>query len=385
VLAAQDLLARLVAFDSTSSRPNQPIADFVAATLDGRGVRVRQLPAGEGKVNVWAEVGPPPTGDGSGLVLTGHLDVVPAGESGWESDPFTLTDRGEHWVGRGACDMKGFLALAIARCAGAAGRELAAPLCLLATADEEVGSLGAQRFVAAPPGPLPRAVLVGEPTSSVAVRQHKGHLRLRLTLTGRAAHSGSPQLGINAIEPMGSVLDALSALRRQLAGERTAASERFPDVPYPALNVGTIAGGAAVNVVPDRCVVELGVRLLPGMGAEGVFERVRGTVATALRDAALTDWHLEVENLSPPLSTPADAPLHRELCTLLTQRESVAVNYSSDGGALAGLGLDCVLWGPGSIEVAHRANEYLPKGEWERAGDLLDALIERFCGTGAVA
>ncbi len=341
---------------------------------------MRTLPAGEGKVNVWAEMGPPAAGEGAGLVLCGHLDVVPADEAGWESDPFTLTDRGDRWVGRGSCDMKGFLALALAACAAAGTEALEAPLCLLATCDEEIGSLGAQRFAAAPPGPLPRAVVIGEPTGLAAVRLHQGHLRLRLTLAGRAAHSGYPRGGLNAIEPAGPALEALAALRRELAAERVAASEHFPELPCAALNVGTIAGGSAVNVVPECCVVELGVRLLPGMAAGILVERVRASLASALQDAPLTSWQLEVVNLSPPLATPADAPLHRELCDLLGQPQSVAVNYSSDGGALAMLGLDCVLWGPGSIEVAHRANEFLPKVEWQRAGELLDALIERFCG-----
>ncbi len=385
MLAAEQLLARLVAFDTTSRRSNLEAAEFLAESLGAAGARVALLPAGDGKANLWAECGPPPTALGAGLTLCGHLDVVPAEEPGWQSDPFTLTDLGDRWVGRGTCDMKAFLALAVARCARAAVDDLHAPLCLLATCDEEIGSLGAQRFAAAPPGPLPRAVLIGEPTRLAAVRMHKGHLRLRLTLTGRAAHSGSPQLGVNAIEPVAAALEALSSLRRQFAAERTAASMYFPDVPYPALNVGTITGGTAVNVVPERCVVELGVRLLPGMEAAEILARLRKAMTVALHGATLEEWTLDVENLSPPLATPAEAPLHRELCALLAQRESVAVDYSSDGGTLAASGLDCVLCGPGSIEVAHRANEYLPKAEWERAGRLLDALIGRFCGTGAAA
>lgn len=385
MLPGAELLARLVAFDSTSRRSNEPIADFVAATLEEAGARVRKLPAGAGKWNIWAEVGPPPAGDGAGLVLAGHLDVVPAGEDAWESDPWVLTDRGDAWAGRGSCDMKGFLALAIVACARATDGGLTAPLCLLATADEEIGSLGAQQFAAAPPGPLPRAVVVGEPTGLAAVRLHKGHLRLRLELTGRAAHSSDPAAGVNAIEPAGAALVALAALRRRLTAERPPASEHFPDVPYAALNVGTIAGGSAVNVVPDRCVVELGVRLLPGMHAESVVERVRSSLVSALDGAALGSWNLETVNLSPPLATWAEAPLHRVLCELLGQGETVAVDYSSDAGTLAALGLDCVLWGPGSIEVAHRPNEYLPKAEFARAGELLDALIDRFCRAGAWA
>ncbi len=382
MLPAEQLLARLVAFDSTSARSNLPIAEFVAGLLEEAGARPRLLPAGDGKANLWVEAGPPPAGDGAGLVLCGHLDVVPATEEGWESDPFALTDRGDRWVGRGACDMKGFLALAVERGARAAGRELKAPLCLLATCDEEIGSLGAQRFAAAPPGPLPRAVVVGEPTELAAVRLHKGHLRMRIELAGRSAHTSEPRLGIDAIEPAGPLLVALAALRRELAAERCAASEHFPEAPAPLLTVGSIAGGGAVNVVPDRCVLELGLRLLPGMSAETLAERVGERVAEALAGAAVS-WRCEIANLSPPLATAAEAPLYRELCALLAQQETAAAAFSSDAGTLAGLGLDCVLWGPGSIRTAHRPNEHLPKAHWTQAGETLDALIERFCGAGS--
>ena len=309
------------------------------------------------------------------------MDVVPALEPDWRSDPFTLTAVDDRLVGRGASDMKGFLALAANRFAALDASKLRRPLVLLFTYDEEIGTLGARRFGETWPAPerLPREIVIGEPTAMRVVRAHKGLLRLRLRFTGRAAHSGYPHLGHNAIEPAARAIVALSALRRRMEGERPPYSEAFPEVPFAALNVGTITGGSATNVVPDRCDVDLGIRLLPGMTADAMAERVRETVAEAMGDEPFA---LEHVSLSPPMIAPAEAPIHRELCAALHQHEEHSVMYATDAGWLQAAGFDCVLFGPGSIEVAHRANEFMPVGELQRAGELLEALVFRRCLTG---
>ena len=371
------LLDRLVAFESVSHRSVLPIADFVCDLCDAPETRIERLPAGDAdKVNLWLEKGPPAR-DGSGLVLCGHLDVVPAG-SAWTAPPFRLTDRGDRWVGRGTCDMKGFLALAIHRFLTLDPDRLSAPLALLLTCDEEVGSRGAQHLTAGPAeAPRPGAVWIGEPTELRAVRLHKGHLRLRVELEGESGHSAYPDRGRNAIEPAGPVLVALAGLRRQLAAERPDVGRHFPEAPFTVLNIGRIEGGEAVNVVPDRCRIELGLRLLPGTAAEEIAERVARTVHGAAPEAVLT-----IDNLSPPLSTPEASALHRALCAALGQRETAAVSFSSDGGVLSTRGFECVLCGPGSIEVAHRPDEFLPKAESARAAEILTTVVRGFCQTG---
>lgn len=372
-----ELLARLVAFESVSHRSVLPIAELVCDLCAGPGVRIDRLPAGDPeKVDLWIEKGPAAAA-GSGLVLCGHLDVVPAG-AGWTSPPFRLTDGGDRWVGRGACDMKGFVALAVHRFLSLDAASLTAPLALLLTCDEEVGSRGAQHLAGTlPDRPRPRAVWIGEPTELRAVRLHKGHLRLRIELEGRSGHSGYPDRGLNAIEPAGPVLVALTELRRELAAERPEAGRHFPEVPFTVLNVGRIEGGEAVNVIPDFCRMELGVRLLPGTDVEALVERVAAAVRGAAPEATLA-----VDNLSPPLATPETTELHRTLCAVLRQGETAAVSFSSDGGVLSTLGFECVLCGPGSIEIAHRPDEFVPKHELARAAVLLETIVGRFCQTG---
>jgi acetylornithine deacetylase len=374
----RELFARLVAFDTTSHASNLPLADFLADYLDRPGVRIERNPSADGrKANLVVSAGPERE-DRSGVVLSGHMDVVPALEAEWRSDPFTLTDVDERHVGRGAADLKGFLALAANRLAGLDPTALRRPLVLLYTYDEETGTLGARRFTETWPAPerLPREVVIGEPTALQVVRAHKGLLRLRLRFAGRAAHSGYPHLGHNAIEPAAHAIVALAALRRTMEAERPANSERFPDVPFAALNVGTVTGGSATNVVPDRCEVDLGIRLLPGMAPDGVTERVRQAVAGGLGAEPFT---LEHVSLSPPMIAPEDAPIHRELCDAVHQHGEHSVMYATDAGWLQDAGFHCVLFGPGSIEVAHRPNEFMPADEFRRAGGLLDALVRRRC------
>ena len=421
LLSDAELLARLVAFDTVSRNSNLPLADYLADYL-GSAVppgsrsapylRIDRLPSPDGeKANLLVRVGPETDPAGrAGLVLSGHMDVVPADDlDRWESDPFELVDRGEAWVGRGAADMKGFVALAANLAAElvASGRAggLGAPLVLVLTYDEELGCLGAEHLVrtwdaawdergeGAPA--LPRAAVIGEPTRLRVVRVHKGHLKLSVTYRGTSAHSGYPHLGTNAIERAAEGIAALAGLRRELEKERPESAGLFPEVPYPALNVGTIRGGVAVNVVPDRCSFDVGLRLLPGMTAEPLIERVRAAVAPA---AAAEGHEVQVHSASPPMATAPDAPIVRFLLDLVDQDEGEAVSYATDAGWLQRLGardgggraetaegtppagLDCAIFGPGSIEVAHKPNESLPKEDLLRARELVGRAVERFCG-----
>ncbi len=378
LLSHRDLLARLVAFDSTSRESNLPLADFVSDYVDRPGVRIARNPSPDAtKTNLLIGAGPFDP-EGAGLMLSGHMDVVPATEPEWKTDPFTLADVGENYVGRGAADMKGFLALALNQLLALDPARLRHPLMLLFTYDEEIGTLGARRFIETWPAPerLPRDVIIGEPTSLQVVRLHKGMLRLRLAFAGRAAHSGYPHLGRSAIEPAARAIVALAELRRTMEAERPAHGEHFPEVPFPALNVGTVAGGSAMNVIPDRCVVEVGIRLLPEMSAEAMTARVRTAIGDAVPDQSFT---LEPLGLSPAMMLAEDAEIHRRLCQATGQQGSRSVAFATDAGWLQELGLRCVIFGPGSIEVAHRPNEFVPAGELRQAAEILEGMVHRSC------
>ena len=357
-----DLLRRLVAIDSTSALSNLPIADFIANYLDAPSTEY--LPDDD-KANLLIRFGPDADG---GLILSGHMDAVPAKETNWDSDPFVLTERDDRYVGRGAADMKGFLAVAMNAALDAP--PLRAPLYLLFTYDEEVGTLGAKQFARTYRSPLPKRCIIGEPTSFRAVRAHKGHLKLRVSTFGRSAHSGYPHLGDNAIEKIRPALDGLTDLRRELEAETTEHHELFADAPYVPLNIATIRGGTAVNIVPDRCDLDIGIRLLPGMKAEDMVERVKQAVG---------DLAVEVLSNSPPLLTSQDSELYQAVLPHANRNGMESVSFASDAGWLQTMGIECLLFGPGAIEVAHKANEFTPKDEFHRAGGILRQLIARFC------
>lgn len=377
-LSNEQLLARLVAFDSTSSRSNVPIADFICEYLDRPDVEiVRNENASGEKVSIVALVGPPlESCDGGGLLLSGHMDVVPALEPGWSSDPFTLTRREGAYYGRGTCDMKGFVALAMNVFRHVDAASLVKPLALVLTDDEELGSLGAQRLAGSWPDgrPLPRSAIIGEPTSLRVVRMHKGHLKVRITLRGRAAHSGSPHLGVNAIEPAWELLCALAELRKHLEAQRTTTSRYFPQTPFTVLTIARIRGGEAMNVIPETCEVDVGIRLLPGETSATVIAMIEG-VAKGI--AVQADVAVLGEN--PPMLTDEAAWVHRALCDEIGQRESLGVSYASDAGWLSRMNIDCVLFGPGTIEVAHRPDEHLPVDEFEQARIVIESMVRRSC------
>lgn len=380
LLTDGQLLARLVGFDTTSRNSNLPIADFICDYLDRPGIRIHRNPSPDAeKTNLVISVGPqtdPERRDG--LVLSGHMDVVPADPVEWESDPFRLVERGDVYVARGVCDMKGFLALAINRAAqlGAAG--LRCPLVLLLTYDEEVGTVGARHFTQSWPdrAVLPRRTIVGEPTSLTAVRAHKGHLEFRVDFHGTSAHSGYPHLGVNAIEDAGRAIVALTGLGDHWQAERPDGGRHFPDAPSLTLNIGRIAGGTAVNVVPDRCAIALGVRVLPGMAIPPIRDHLERTLRDALGSA---EFEVQLTSESPALLLDQHAEIYQAVREEALGNGSDSVSYATDAGWLQHAGLECVVFGPGSIAVAHKPNESLPIREFIAASGILDRLIHRFC------
>jgi len=372
-----ELLARLVAIDTTSCNATDALFDFVCEYVAHSRVRIERFRVDAGHENVLLAVGPN-CAAGEGLLLCGHVDTVPADEPEWTSDPRALTMRDDRVVGRGACDMKGFDALAINLLLACADRvstaPLQEPLYLLLTCNEEIGTLGAAAFARAWPRerPLPRRTLVGEPTSMRVVRGHKGHLTISIVVQGIAAHSGFPMKGVNAIERAARVITALAALREEFAREQNAESALFPEVPYPVLTTARVRGGSAINVIPERCEIDVGVRLLPGMPSSDCVARIGAAIAAVSTPGTVT---VRLTNETPAFATPADRPLHLELCRLMGQHGDAGVGFGTDAGRLAALGLDCVIWGPGDIANAHRADEWMPLEEFARAAAVLRQLV----------
>lgn len=380
-LTDRALLAKLVSFDTTSHRSPVELFDFCCEYMALPDVRITRMDCGDGYENVLFESGPEHHED-EGWMLCGHVDTVPALEPEWETHPHELVEKDGRLHARGACDMKGFDAIALNFLRARAMNGFDHPLAVLLTHSEEVGTIGAGHFARDWPRdrPLPRRVIVGEPTSLQPVRGHKGHLSLRFTLSGRPCHTGFPSEGVNAIELAMPLLDCLRELRNDLCDERTPESGLFPVVPHPVLNIVRVAGGTALNVMPASCVVDVGVRLLPGQRSAEFLPRLEERLSSAgipRSESALEGHcHLEVVNETPSFSTHHEDTFLQQVCAVSGHDEAIGVNYGTDAGRLVELGCRSVVIGPGDIALAHRANEWIPVDEFERMPQLLGELID---------
>ncbi len=377
------LLAKLVSYDSTSHNSNVPIADFVCQYLEDGGIEVnRNYSADKSKVNLIARIeGSKENSDRQGLILSGHLDVVPATEDAWESDPFILRETSDAYFGRGTCDMKGFVALAISAARKAVSQRLHHPLILMLTFDEELGLLGAQHLANtwAAPFPWPSAAIVGEPTSLRVIRAHKGCMYINIDITGKSAHSAQPHFGVNAIVPAARIVSELDKLRYQWSRQPIESGSLFPDAPYLTLDVAKIAGGSANNIIPGQCRMTIGLRPLPGHDCDALIEEITSAMNRGLANASGITCTLVVLANTPPLLVSQDCPICQTMCDFMSQKNAEGVSYATDAAILQTMGIDPIIWGPGSIGVAHRPNEFLPKNEFSQASQILNDVIGRVC------
>lgn len=376
MLNDQDLLSRLVAIDTTSELSNGPIIDFISDYLDRPGLTTLRFDAGQGKENLVVHSGSL-DGSGSGMTLSGHLDCVPVG-TGWTTDPHELHERDGRLFARGSCDMKGFDALAVNAMARQAESSDGHPLALVLTCDEELGSLGAASLVEQWPSELvlPRSTIIGEPTMLEVVRMHKGHLKFTIRLSGASGHSGTPASGINAIEIAGQAINAIGELIKSFDEIRTESSPMFDSVPHPVLSIVGVDGGAAWNIIPESCQIRCGLRVMPDQDAAEYLRLIEESLSAALPEG---HWSLEVYNNNPPLCTDRETTVNRLACEAVGQSRCIGVSYCSDGGHLSSLGLEAVLWGPGSITQAHQPDEFIAIDQYRRGSELLAHAIDVHC------
>lgn len=272
--------------------------------------------------------------------------------------------------------MKGFFACTLAALERIPRDAYRRELTLIWTHDEEVGCLGSAKLVRAwdRDRPVPTACLIGEPTEFRILRMHPGHVGLEFALRGAAAHSSRPDLGRNAVEAAADVILETRALARELKGELADLPEL--ERPWVAVNVANVQGGSAINIVPDRCTVQVGYRPLPGTDPEDVFRRLRDRVL-ALDLAA--DVEARLLRVTPAMLTGLDTPLQHLLAHHASDPVCGAASFATDGANLAKLGCAPLVFGPGSIEVAHQADEFVPVDQLHRAVDVIEDVIRRRC------
>lgn len=377
--AALTHLEALVGFDTTSRDSNLRLIEYVEAFLGMHGVASRRVANAEGtKANLYATVGPAVAG---GVVLSGHTDVVPVDGQAWSSDPFVLTRRGERLYGRGTCDMKGFLALALASVPGFARGDRARPIHLAFSYDEEVGCIGAPAMIEklVTDLPAPAAVIVGEPTSMEVVSGHKGISTWRVTVTGHEAHSSLTHLGLSANMIAVGLMERLRQIADELARHGDPDSPYHP--PHATLTIGLIQGGTAVNILARECTFSFDLRTPPGQDPDTIIVPFLDACATAHRtaQAQFADAGVSVIRRS---ATPSFAPEPDGAAEVLARRlagdngPTRAAAYAAEAGQFQRAGFSTIICGPGSIEQAHQADEFIDLGQMERGAAFIRRLAE---------
>lgn len=370
--------SELVATPSVSSvdpsldQGNRPVIDKLANWLNDLGFAVEtlQLAGQPDKYNLVARKG---SGD-DGLVLAGHTDTVPCNAEQWQQDPFQLTEKDGRLYGLGATDMKCFFPIVMQVLQALDNTAFRQPLTILATADEESSMTGARALFDAGIRPG-RHAIIGEPTGLVPIRMHKGVLMEAITLTGSGGHSSNPALGKNALEGMHRIMSALLDWRRQLQQQY---SNTAFQVPVPTLNFGSIRGGDNPNRICASCTLSIDVRLMPGMQIETVRRELHAVIETCISGSGLELHMHSLFGGVPPFETPPDAEIVRvaESCC---RQSSGAVTFGTEGPFLNALGMETIILGPGDIDQAHQANEYIALDRIQPMQAILQQLIGHFC------
>ncbi len=364
------LLTRLVAFDTTSSASNLALIEFVEAYLTKAGVASERVmsPCGT-KANLIARIGPDAPG---GVMLSGHTDVVPVVGQPWSSDPFTLRDGGDgRLYGRGTCDMKGFIACALAMVPEWVQAPLQQPVYLGFSYDEEIGCVGAPSLIKRfyEHYSTTARVIVGEPTSMQPVVAQKGATNLRTTVVGREAHSSQVNQGTSAIHVAARLVTFIEDTMATLVEEGRV--DKAFNVPHTSLHVGKIKGGTAINIMARECQFEWEIRHLPTETFEEVYARFSDYCATL--SEALAAQGKTVDITTEPLNVTVPGLANRDNQQVLQLAEAHlpagccqhAVAYATEAGQFQGQGLQTIILGPGSIAQAHQPDEYIELAQLE--------------------
>ena len=376
---ALDIFKRLIAFETVSSEPNMALIDYVRDLLATKGIESLIVKDETGKkANLFASTGPR---EQPGVLLSGHTDVVPAAGQAWTMPPFQATLRDGRIYGRGTCDMKGFIALAIDAMLDAADMTLTRPLQLALSHDEEIGCVGVRRLLdvlhLAPVRPF--LCVVGEPTLMQFAVGHKGKSSYRTYCRGQEAHSSLAPRAVNAIHLASDFIAELRKSQKQV--EQQGVRDDGYDIPYSTVHIGRIDGGKALNIVPNLCTLEFEYHNLPGDDPDQLLEQLRERAEVLVREArqlsGVAAIDIEIMNEYPALETHPSVEAVRMLHAFAEPgTQHIKVSYGTEGGLFAGrLNVPVVVCGPGSIEQAHKPDEFIEESQMNAGERFLQSLL----------
>ncbi len=377
-----EMIRKLVGFPTVSRESNLDLIDFVREYLKPLDADIRlTFDDDKRKANLFATLGPRTDG---GVVLSGHTDVVPVQGQAWDTDPFTVIEREGKLYGRGTSDMKSFIAVVLALLPEFTQRGLRSPIHLAFSYDEEVGCLGVGRMIhdLTAAGIKPQSCIVGEPTLMKPVIAHKGKKSYRAVVRGLAAHSGYAPSGVNAVE---AAAEAVAYLKRMARRHRDSGPyDRGFDVAHTTVHTGVLRGGTALNIVPHECTFDFEFRHLPGDDPEKLFAEFKSYVAQTLEpemQAVFKDAGFNIQLMSqiPALDNSAETEVVALAQALSGNTETGKVSYGTEGSQFQQAGIPTVICGPGSIEQAHKPNEFVALEQIAQSEAFLRGLMGRVC------
>ncbi|MTI17010.1 acetylornithine deacetylase [Rhodobacteraceae bacterium RKSG542] len=381
-MTTTEILEKLVSFDSVSRNSNLPLMDWVEEYLSQFGLKGHRVyNEDRTKANLFVTIGPDAD---NGFILSGHTDVVPVDGQDWTSDPFTLVERDGTLVGRGSCDMKGFVATCLAKVPDMLKAPLTRPFHLAFSYDEEVGCIGVQGLLwdLKEKGQKAAACFVGEPTEMQVIVAHKSKASYRAIFTGLSCHSSLAPQGVNAVNYGARLVNKLEQMAKELAsGPR---DELF-DLPYSTAHTGVMTGGTALNIVPERCEVIFEFRILPTEDLKACVKEIQRYANEELlpeMQAVYPEANIEFicNSEIPGLNTNPDDDVTALAKRLAGRNDHAKVAYGTEGGLFQTiLEVPTVVVGPGSIEQAHKPDEFIKISELQKCEKFLDKLIEQAC------
>ena len=381
-----DMIRRLGAFDPTSRNSNLELIEFVRDHLRKLGVESRLVPDGSGaKANLYATLGPT---DRPGIALSGHTDVVPVDGQDWASDPWAIAERGGRLYGRGTCDMKSFIAIALAFAPEFLRRGLETPIHLVLSHDEEIGCIGVRSLIEVLKGMeiRPKACIVGEPTDMKVMVAHKGKKSVRCNVHGFECHSSLAPTGVNAIEYAAEVIVHLRGMARRIAA--SGPFDAAYDVPHTTVHTGIVRGGTALNIVPKDCHFDFEFRHIAEDDPEALFDEVRRFAEETLQPQMrknFADAGFSWRELSriPGLATREDSEIVELAKALSGSNSTGKVAFATEAGLFHEIAIPTIICGPGSIDQAHKPDEYVSLDQLAQCEAFMRRLMDRVCATAA--
>ncbi|TDQ80619.1 acetylornithine deacetylase [Dongia mobilis] len=375
-----EMIRRLVAFDTTSRNSNLDLIAFVQDYLDGFGIRSQLMKDDTGqKANLYATIGPD---DRAGYALSGHTDVVPVDGQDWSSDPWTVREADGRLYGRGTTDMKGFVAAVLNIVPKLTARELSTPVHLLFSYDEEVGCLGVRKALEVIKDfPVkPKGCVIGEPTAMKVAIAHKGKKSLRCHVHGFECHSSLAPQGVNAVEYAAEVIGYLKRMGRRFAKEGP--FDHDYDVPHTTVHTGIVKGGTALNIVPKDCSFDFEFRYLPMQKPDDLVGEVkRFAEQELLREMRSVNgesgFSWEPISAFPGLDTAEDAEITVIAKALTQANDTIKIAFGTEGGLIQQIDIPTVICGPGSIEQAHKPDEWVALDQIAQCEAFLERLVAK--------